>query len=238
MESYIVKSPRKSRKAKKVNSKGKVDRISPKNLHIFYIFTRSAFGNWVFGFARKFRLSEEKCVQLIECLWTDWVRSCSPSGCEPCWRRSRSAGSHLPHPLRWLRRRGLVQGKARDMNVRWVWRLALVMDTSKQESGSVSSHELRPIQMSASTKLGCRLVSLKKRGMTLMDSWSNKLFQPVSTHCIGCPVSVFQKRMHRSAVPPPLTSKPWWWGDQAIALTAAMCSEYDWTGLSECWFHT
>lgn len=145
---------RKSRKAKKVNSKGKW-------LHIFYIFTRSAFANWVFGFARKFRLSEEKCMQLIGCLWTDWVRSCFPSGFEPYWRRSRSAESHLPHPLRLLRRRGLVQGRARDMNVRWVWRLALVTDTSKQESGSVSSHELRPIRMSASTKLGCRLVSLK-----------------------------------------------------------------------------
>lgn len=32
--------------------------------------------------------------------------------------------------------------------------------------------------------------------------------EPVSTHCIGCPVKVFQKRMHRSAVPPPLASRP------------------------------
>lgn len=62
--------------------------------------------------------------------------------------------------------------------------------------------------------------------------------EPVSTHCIGCPVNVFQKRMQRSAVPPPLANSPWWCGDQAIAFTAAMCSEYDWTGLSECWFHT
>lgn len=41
--------------------------------------------------------------------------------------------------------------------------------------------------------------------------------EPVSTHCMGCPVSVFQKRMQRSAVPPPLASSPWWWGDHAMA---------------------
>lgn len=62
--------------------------------------------------------------------------------------------------------------------------------------------------------------------------------EPVSTHCIGCPVSVFQNRMQRSAVPPPLANSPWWCGDHAIAFTAAICSEYDWTGLNECWFHT
>ena len=26
---------------------------------------------------------------------------------------------------------------------------------------------------------------------------------------------------HLSAVPPPLASSPWWWGDQAMAFTAA-----------------
>lgn len=40
---------------------------------------------------------------------------------------------------------------------------------------------------------------------------------PVSIHCMGCPVRVFQKRMHLSAVPPPLAKRPWWWGDHAIA---------------------
>jgi hypothetical protein len=43
-------------------------------------------------------------------------------------------------------------------------------------------------------------------------------WEPVSTHCMGCPVSVFQKRMHRSAVPPPLANRPWWCGDHAIAV--------------------
>ena len=37
-------------------------------------------------------------------------------------------------------------------------------------------------------------------------------------------VAVFQKRMQRSAVPPPLASRPCWWGDHAIALTAAVWS--------------
>ena len=47
---------------------------------------------------------------------------------------------------------------------------------------------------------------------------------PVSTHCKGCPVSVFQNLIYLSAVPPPLANSPCWCGDQAIALTAAKCS--------------
>lgn len=47
---------------------------------------------------------------------------------------------------------------------------------------------------------------------------------PVSTQLSIALVLVFQKRMQRSAVPPPLASRPCWWGDQAIALTAAVCS--------------
>lgn len=61
---------------------------------------------------------------------------------------------------------------------------------------------------------------------------------PVSTHCIGCPVMVFQNRMHRSAVPPPEANNPCWCGDHAIAFTAAKCDEYVWTGESECCVHT
>jgi len=38
------------------------------------------------------------------------------------------------------------------------------------------------------------------------------------------PLVVFQKRIHRSAVPPPDARRPVWWGDQAMALTAAVCS--------------
>ena len=47
---------------------------------------------------------------------------------------------------------------------------------------------------------------------------------PVSTQLKGVEVKVFQKRMHRSAVPPPLARRPCWYGDQAIAFTAAVCS--------------
>lgn len=36
----------------------------------------------------------------------------------------------------------------------------------------------------------------------------NRTCEPVSTHWSGCPVNVFQKRIHRSAVPPPEDSKP------------------------------
>ncbi len=37
-------------------------------------------------------------------------------------------------------------------------------------------------------------------------------------------VAEFQKRMQRSAVPPPDASKPCWWGDHAMAFTAALWS--------------
>ena len=34
---------------------------------------------------------------------------------------------------------------------------------------------------------------------------------------------MFQNLIQRSAVPPPETNSPFWWGDQAKALTAALC---------------
>lgn len=61
---------------------------------------------------------------------------------------------------------------------------------------------------------------------------------PVSTHCRGWPVRVFQNLIHRSAVPPPLASRPCWWGDHAMALTAAKCSVYVCTGFTLVMFHT
>lgn len=60
----------------------------------------------------------------------------------------------------------------------------------------------------------------------------------MSVHCSGWPVRVFQKRMQRSAVPPPEASRPCWWGDQAMAFTAAKCSVYCCTGSTLEWFHT
>lgn len=63
-------------------------------------------------------------------------------------------------------------------------------------------------------------------------------YLPVSTHCMGCPVNVFQNLMHLSAVPPPDANRPWWCGDHAIALTAAKWSVYVWTGATDCIFHT
>ena len=49
---------------------------------------------------------------------------------------------------------------------------------------------------------------------------------PVCTQLSAVLVVVFQTRMQRSAVPPPLASKPRWCGLQAMALTAAECSLY------------
>lgn len=65
-----------------------------------------------------------------------------------------------------------------------------------------------------------------------------KTWLPVSTLSNWWPFAVFQKRMHRSAVPPPDARRPLWCGDQAMALTAAVCSVSLNTGCCECWFHT
>ena len=46
-------------------------------------------------------------------------------------------------------------------------------------------------------------------------------WDPVSIELIHEPFNVFQNLIHRSAVPPPLASRPCWWGDQAMAFTAA-----------------
>ena len=74
--------------------------------------------------------------------------------------------------------------------------------------------------------------------ITILHRAQGKTWLPVSTHSNWCPFAVFQKRMHRSAVPPPDARRPLWWGDQAMALTAAVCSVSLNTGCWECWFHT
>lgn len=74
--------------------------------------------------------------------------------------------------------------------------------------------------------------------LVCLDQARLQTWEPVSVHCRGWPVSVFQKRMQRSAVPPPEASRPCWWGDQAMAFTAAKCSVYCCTGRTLEWFHT
>lgn len=74
--------------------------------------------------------------------------------------------------------------------------------------------------------------------LVCLDQARLQTCEPVSVHCRGWPVNVFQKRMQRSAVPPPEANRPCWWGDQAMALTAAKCSVYCCTGRMLEWFHT
>ena len=79
---------------------------------------------------------------------------------------------------------------------------------------------------------------IRTSSLECLDQARLQTCEPVSTHCSGRPVIVFQNRIRRSAVPPPLASSPCWCGDQAIALTAARCSEYVWTGLTPRVFQT
>lgn len=59
---------------------------------------------------------------------------------------------------------------------------------------------------------------------------SNSLIKP--------PVKLFQNLIFLSAVPPPLAKIPRWCGDQAIALTAARCSQNRHVGLESVPPHT
>ena len=61
-------------------------------------------------------------------------------------------------------------------------------------------------------------------------------WEPVSTAWSGCRVCVFQNLMCLSAVPPPVANKPFWWGDQPIALTAAVWSWNLASGRLDCKF--
>jgi len=56
------------------------------------------------------------------------------------------------------------------------------------------------------------------------DHWRLHTWLPVSISLIHCPFMEFQKRILRSAVPPPDARMPRWWGDQDIAFTAAVCA--------------
>lgn len=78
----------------------------------------------------------------------------------------------------------------------------------------------------------------QRRRQSEMAEASARAWLPVSTHCSVAPVAVFQNRMHRSAVPPPLASRPCWCGDHAMAFTAAACSQKRSDGAVLCPFHT
>lgn len=53
-------------------------------------------------------------------------------------------------------------------------------------------------------------VTVLTSSLACLDQAKLHTWEPVSMHCSGWPVSVFQKRMQRSAVPPPDASKPCW----------------------------
>ncbi len=65
---------------------------------------------------------------------------------------------------------------------------------------------------------------LKSTCILMHKELKRNTWLPVSTLFNWWPFVVFQKRIHRSAVPPPDARRPLWWGDQAMALTAAVCS--------------
>jgi hypothetical protein len=56
------------------------------------------------------------------------------------------------------------------------------------------------------------------------EAMAGRTCEPVSIELSWVPVRVFQKRIRRSAVPPPEARMPRWCGLQAMALTAALCS--------------
>lgn len=61
--------------------------------------------------------------------------------------------------------------------------------------------------------------------------------EPTFKHFVYSPFIEFQNLMVLSAVPPPETKRPCWWGDQARAFTAAECFNRLKTGAFECGDH-
>ena len=62
-------------------------------------------------------------------------------------------------------------------------------------------------------------------------------WEPTFRQLVYSPETVFQNLIVRSAVPPPETKSPCWWGDHANAFTAALCFIKLKTGAVECMFH-
>lgn len=59
-------------------------------------------------------------------------------------------------------------------------------------------------------------------------------WDPTSKQLVYSPLNEFQNLIVLSAVPPPDTSRPCWWGDQANAFTAALCLAKLAVGVGEC----
>lgn len=111
----------------------------------------------------------------------------------------------------------------------------ITQHTGSRQVSAPCSHRLRLLgQFLHPPHTHCALTS----SLACLDQARLHTCEPVSMHCRGWPVRVFQNRMQRSAVPPPEASSPCWCGDQAIAFTAARCSVYCCTGLRLEWFHT
>lgn len=72
----------------------------------------------------------------------------------------------------------------------------------------------------------------------LVQNYIELAWLPVSIELSIFPLAVFQNLIHLSAVPPPDATRLCWWGDHAIALTAAVCSVSRSTGCCDRWFHT
>lgn len=76
------------------------------------------------------------------------------------------------------------------------------------------------------------------REIGLVQNYIELAWLPVSIELSIFPLAVFQNLIHLSAVPPPDATRLCWWGDHAIALTAAVCSVSRSTGCCDRWFHT
>lgn len=59
--------------------------------------------------------------------------------------------------------------------------------------------------------------------LTFLPNIKLQTWDPTFIHLVSYPFIEFQNLMVLSAVPPPETNNPCWWGDHARALTAAVC---------------
>ena len=147
------------------------------------------------------------------------------------WRCSRILKFRPQLPSRLPLRQVTWQGRGHGKNAQSIWQLVATMDTSRLIFDFGSNRACSPGEISnVSTTVGLKSEDEKvwkvEVDMFWMHTSSEECFdqaklqtcEPVSMHCMGWFVSVFQNRIQRSAVPPPLAKSPWWCGDHAMAV--------------------
>lgn len=137
-----------------------------------------------------------------------------------------SSTYQIEHPIRVAGQFGYLSERGVFPHEDLILRVTMRADLEKTNIGPCNKTH-HHTYLTVSTAIMHVITNQKKQNTSTMSIWSvdqNKhtsslvcldqarlqTCEPVSIHCSGCAVRVFQKRMQRSAVPPPEASSPCW----------------------------